>query len=166
MRLIKVLLGTVGFAVAMMIARNTHGADLSAGLEPYVGLNWQGVDGKARSFAGTTLKADITKNLSLTLSGESENTAHSAVDRGVLGLRYTAPLGKRVSLDAGIGLGYDFEGRNAFARIPFGANLYAVKEKNFDLGLRAQYALDVSGNAKRGTASGSVFVGPVLNLRF
>lgn len=141
-------------------------AVLAIGIEPYGTVSWLGLDGKARTGAGVTETVGITKGLSLTLSEEADNTAHSSIDRGVLGVRYTVPLGARVSLDAGIGLGYDFESRAAFARIPFGGTFYAVKKANFDLGVRAQYALDVSGSAKRGTSDGRAFVGPVFNLRF
>lgn len=141
-------------------------ADVNLGLETYGTVAWTGLDGRAVTGAGATLNAGITKNFSLTLSGESDNTAHSSVDRGVAGLRYTAHFGPRVSGDLGLGLGYDFEGRSVFARIPMGVNFYAWKSKNADLGLRVAYALDVSGSAKRGTSDGRAFAGPVFNLRF
>jgi hypothetical protein len=141
-------------------------APIELGLEPYGTVAWTGLDGQAVTGAGATLSAAITRGFSLTLSGESDNAQHSLVDRGVLGLRYSAAFGKRVTGDLGLGLGYDFERRGAFARIPIGLNFYAVKTKNADLGLRVAYALDVSGSAKRGTSDGRAFAGPVFNFRF
>lgn len=136
------------------------------GLEPYGTLAWQGVDGKARTGAGLNLVVPVAKGFAFVPFGESDNTQHSTIDRAGAGVRYIAPITGRLSLDAGLGGAYDFENQAFFARIPFGANFYAVKTDNVELGARLAYGFDISGSGKRGTADGRGFAGIVANFRF
>lgn len=142
-------------------------ADLLApGFEPYGIVSWTGINGASDLGAGANVTFALNKNLSLVTFGESDNLNGGLVDRFGGGLRYTATLGKSVSLDAGVGGAYDFEGQNFFLRLPLGANFYALKSANVDAGLRVQYAFDLDGDGKNGTATGRLFAGPVLNVRF
>lgn len=139
---------------------------LSPGLEPYGTVSWTGLNGSPEIGAGANLTFGLTKNLALVSFGESDNTTGGFVDRFGLGLRYTAQLGTRVSLDAGVAGAYDLEAEHFFLRLPLGANLYAYKSANADVGLRVQYAFDISGDGPNGAATGRLFAGPVVNLRF
>lgn len=152
-------------ATVALAADNTTPKNAIA-LEPYGTISWTGINGEAELGAGASLVFGITKNLSVVGFGEADNTENTFLDRFGAGLRYTAPLGSRVSLDAGVGGGYDTERQNFFVRLPVGANLYAYKSKNADLGLRVQYAFDIDGNGKHGSATGRLFAGPVLNVKF
>lgn len=136
------------------------------GLEPYGTISWAGIDGQADLGAGANLRLGITKNLSVVGFGESDDYDGLTVERLGAGLRYTANLGNRVSLDAGVGGAYDIANDRAFLRLPLGANLYAVKGKDIDAGLRVQYAFDITSRGHNGTSTGRLFAGPVLNLRF
>lgn len=147
--------------------REASAADgLAIGLEPYAIRSWTGINGAAETGAGANLTLGITRNLSVVGFGESDNTDGDLVDRFGAGLRYTAAIGKNVSLDAGAAGAYDLDGERFFLRLPLGANLYALKTKNADLGLRVQYAFDIGGDGKNGSATGRLFAGPVINLRF
>lgn len=142
-------------------------ADLLApGFEPYGSVSWTGINGAAELGAGANLTLGITKNLTLVSFGEADNTTGGFVDRFGAGLRYTAQLGTRVSLDAGAAGAYDMENEHFFLRLPLGANLYAYKSKSADVGLRVQYAFDISGDGPNGSATGRLFAGPVVNFRF
>jgi hypothetical protein len=147
--------------------RAAHAADdLDIGLEPYAIHSWTGLNGAAETGAGANLVLGITKNLSVVGFGESDNTDGAFVDRFGAGLRYTANLGTKFSLDAGAAGAYDLDGERFFLRLPLGANLYALKTKNADVGLRVQYAFDIGGDGKNGSATGRLVAGPVINLRF
>lgn len=139
---------------------------LTPGFEPYGIVSWTGINGHPDLGAGANLTLGLTKNLTLVTFGESDNVTGGFVDRFGAGLRYTATLGSRVSLDGGVAGAYDLEGEHFFLRLPLGANLYAYKSANADVGLRVQYAFDISGNGKNGAATGRLFAGPVVNLRF
>lgn len=139
---------------------------LQLGAEPYGLISWTGLNGEAELGAGLNLTATITKNLSLVSFAEADDVDNLFIERAGLGLRYTAWLGKKASLDAGVAGAYDLEHANFFLRLPLGANLYAWKSKNADLGLRAQYAFDLDGNGKTGTATGRFFAGPFFNYRW
>lgn len=143
---------------------------LAIGLEPYGSMSWRALDGKPDLGAGLGLNVPITKNLSLTVFGEGDSTKDPSfidqIDRAGAGVRYTAWLGSRVSLDGGIQGAYDIQNSSVFLRLPLGASAYAIKKENFDLGLRLQYAFDISGSGPNGTSTGRAFVGPVFNLKF
>jgi hypothetical protein len=139
---------------------------LSPGFEPYGSVSWTGINGAADLGVGANLTFALTKSLSLVTFGEADNTTGGFVDRFGAGLRYTAQLGKSVSLDAGVAGAYDLEQEHFFLRLPLGANLYAFKSKSADVGMRVQYAFDISGDGPNGSATGRLFAGPVVNLRF
>lgn len=146
--------------------RTASAEDLTIGLEPYGTISWAGIDGQRELGAGANLTMGITKNLSVVGFGEGDNTDGLLVERIGAGLRYTAALGSKVSLDAGAAGAYDTSTEKTFLRLPLGANLYALKTKNADVGLRVQYAFDIGGDGKNGSATGRLFAGPVFNLRF
>lgn len=150
----------------LCLAPKSKAAEFSPGLEPYGILSWTGLNGEAELGAGANLTFGLTKNLALVGFGEADNTEQTFVDRFGLGLRYTAQLGTRVSLDAGVAGAYDLERETFFLRLPLGANFYAYKSKTADVGLRVQYAFDISGDGPNGAATGRLFAGPVVNLRF
>ncbi len=160
------LVAGVLFALTLSLPRSHAAEALSVGVETYGTVGWTGINGEPETGLGATLLVGITKNVALTFSGESDDSDHSFVDRAVLGIRYTVPFGTRVTADLGLGLGGDFEREHLFARIPAGLNFYALRTKSVDLGVRASYALDVTGTAQRGTATGRAFLGPVFNFRF
>ena len=137
-----------------------------ATLEPYGTVGWQGLNGAARYGAGANLVTHITKGFSLWGFGESDNTEHSVVDRGGIGLRYEGNLGKHVKGDAGIAGSYDFERNNAFVRLPVGLTINVIQSKSFEAGLRAAYAFDISGDGKHGSAEGRAFIGPTATLKW
>lgn len=137
-----------------------------ATLEPYGTVSWQGLDGKARYGAGANVATHLTKNISLWGFGESDNTEHSVVDRGGIGLRYEAAFGKRIHGDAGIAYAYNFEDNFSFIRLPLGLTADVLQSKYVSLGLRAAYAFDISGNGKHGAADGRAFLGPVATLKW
>ncbi len=138
----------------------------NASLEPYGTVAWQGLNGAARYGAGANVVMHINDSFSLWGFGESDNTEHSVVDRGGIGLRYEGNLGKHVKGDAGIAGGYGFEQNVAFVRLPVGLSLNVLKSKNFEAGLRAAYAFDISGNGKHGAADGRAFIGPTATLKW
>lgn len=165
------------FAILMAVALTAPAATTNAvveskpvglefSVEPYGMVSWTGLNGKAELGAGLALAAPVTRNLSIVGFGESDDTTGVFVDRFGAGLRYTAYLGKQVSLDGGIALAYDQPTDNSFLRLPFGANFTFLRSKNADLSLRAQYCFDIDGNGKQGTATGRAFVGPVFGLKF
>ena len=137
-----------------------------ATLEPYGTVAWNGLNGSARYGAGANVVTHITKGFSLCGFGESDNTAHSVIDRGGVGLRYEGHLGKHVKGDAGVAGAYDFEGNQFFVRLPVGLTLNVIESKKFEAGLRAAYAFDISGDGKHGTADGRAFIGPTATLRW
>lgn len=143
---------------------------LTVGLEPYGTMSWTGLNGESDLGAGLGATVGITKNLSLTAFAEGDSLDNpnflDQIARAGAGLRYTAWLGTRVSLDAGVQGAYDIQHENVFLRLPLGANLYAIKKPNYDLGIRLQYAFDISGSGPNGTSTGRAFAGPVFNLRF
>ena len=139
---------------------------LRLGLEPYGTISWAGLNGEAELGAGANVTLGLTKNLSLVGFGEADNTDGTLIERFGGGLRYTASLGARVSLDAGVAGGYDQTGQNFFLRLPLGANFYAIHTRDVDVGVRVAYAFDIDGNGKTGTATGRGFLGPLVNLRF
>lgn len=143
---------------------------LAVGLEPYGTISWTGLEGSPELGAGLGATVGITKDLSITAFAEGDSlddpNFFDQIDRAGAGLRYTAWLGSKVSLDGGVEGAWDIQNSVFFLRLPLGANLYALKTKNVDLGLRAQYAFDISGHGPNGTATGRAFAGPVLNLRF
>ena len=136
------------------------------GLEPYGLISWTGLNGAAELGAGANLTLAITKNLTLVSFAEADDTKGTLVERFGGGLRYTAWLGSKVSLDAGVAGAYDLTKDNFFLRLPLGATFYAVKTKQIDLALRVAYAFDLDGDGKHGTATGRGFAGPVFNYRF
>jgi hypothetical protein len=146
--------------------REASADDLAIGLEPYGTISWAGIDGQSELGAGANITLGITKNLSVVGFGEGDNTDGLLVERFGAGLRYTAALGSKVSLDAGVAGAYDTIMEKVFLRLPLGANLYALKTKNADAGLRVQYAFDIGGDGRNGSATGRLFAGPVINLRF
>jgi hypothetical protein len=142
----------------------------SVGLEPYGTINWRGLNGEADLGAGVNLSLEISKGLSLVAFAEGDSTKDpnffDQIDRAGAGLRYTVWLGKRASLDGGVAGAYDIANENFFLRLPLGASLYAIKTEKLSAGLRAQYAFDISGNGKTGTASGIASVGPFVDFSF
>lgn len=148
----------------------TFAAAPAVTLEPYGTISWTGLEGEADLGAGVNLTLGITKNLSIVTFAEGDSTQDPSffdqIDRAGAGLRYTAWLGSRVSLDAGVAGAWDIQNSDFFLRLPLGANLYAVKTKNLSLGLRAQYAFDISGDGPNGTATGRAFIGPTASFRF
>jgi len=147
-------------------------ADVS--LEPYGTVSWSGLDGRAVTGAGANVVAHLTGYLSLWGFGESDNTAHAVIDRAGGGLRLEAPVGPRVRLNAGIGLGYDIEGASSanhgtdlsvFCRVPLGASVNLLKSKYVSGDIFVAYAFDVSGNGKAGAAFGRFFAGPRLTIK-
>ncbi len=147
-------------------AASTPGLNLELSLEPYAALSWQGLNGHSQWGAGISPALALTKNLSLVGYFESDNVNQEFVDRVSGGLRYTAYLGKVLSLDAGVGLGYATELDQSFIRLPLGANINILRSGNADIYLRGEYVFDVDGNGKEGRATGRVFLGPVLSLKF
>lgn len=147
-------------------AKSTAISIADATLEPYGTVSWTGLDGKAVLGAGANVAFSLNKNLALVGFGESDNTQHSTIDRAGIGLRYTAYAGTRLSLDGGVAGAYDCEGNSAFLRLPLGATVHLAKTEYFDLGIRAGYAFDISGNGKHGSADGRAFIGPVLTYKF
>ncbi len=139
---------------------------LRLGLEPYGTISWTGLEGAAELGAGANLTLGLTKNLALVGFGESDNTTGGFIDRFGGGLRYTAALGPRVSLDGGVAGGWDMDRDTFFLRLPLGISFYAIKTANADLGLRLQYAFDLDGDGKQGTATGRGFFGPIANFKF
>jgi len=133
----------------------------SISLEPYGTVSWLGLNGKAVTGAGATITTDISKSLALFFSAESDNTQHSTADRGVFGIRLESFLTSRVRLDAGAGIGHDFESDNNFLRIPFGLTGYVIDTKSYDIGVRAGYAFDISGGHNTGRADGRAYLGLV-----
>ncbi len=139
---------------------------LRLGLEPYGLISWTGLNGSAELGAGASLVVGLTKNLAVVGFGEGDNTDGILIERFGGGLRYTAALGPRVSLDAGVAGAYDQTAQTFFLRLPLGASFYALQTKRADLGLRVQYAFDISGDGPNGASTGRLFLGPVLNARF
>jgi len=135
-------------------------------LEPYGTLSWEGLDGEARLGAGANVLFEVARGFSLWGFGESDNTAHSVVDRSGLGIRYTGSLGKHVRGDAGVALGYGFETQAVFTRVATGLTLVLAQSKSFELAGRAAYAFDIDGDGKHGTATGRAFLGPTLTLKW
>lgn len=134
--------------------------------EPYAALSWQGLNGHSKWGVGISPTLALTKNLSLVGYFESDNKTQELVDRVAGGVRYTAYLGKVLSLDAGVALGYATELDNSFIRLPLGANINLARSGNLDLYIRGQYIFDVDGDGKEGRATGRVFLGPVLSFKF
>lgn len=169
------------------------GLELSA--EPYGMVSWTRIAGEAELGAGINTTLAIGRGLTLVAFGEGDHEEGLLVERLGAGLRYTAYLGKYVSLDGGVAGAYDLEDPHFFIRLPLGANFTFVRTKNIDFSLRAQYAFDISGNrssrgssrsgwkdsdckpkhtssgggsgpSNDGVATGRLFVGPVLSLKF
>ena len=136
-------------------------------LEPYMLINWTGINGKSDIGSGFNAVFGLSPNLSIVGFAEANDSKDVLVERFGAGLRYTAYLNQRLSLDGGVAGAYDLERDHVFLRLPLGGNFYIVKKNNFDLGARLQYAFDISGSGKRGqgTADGSAFLGLVLNVR-
>lgn len=144
------------------------GLELSA--EPYGVISWTGINGKPELGAGIAPTLAIGRNLTIVGFGEGDHEEGILVERLGAGLRYTAYLGKRVSLDGGVAGAYDLENPHFFLRLPLGSNLTFLRSKNVDLSIRAQYAFDISGQKsgklRDGTATGRLFIGPVFGLKF
>jgi hypothetical protein len=169
----KIAVGVLCIAAIIYTAIKSNAAESTGptiGLEPYGTLSWTGLEGEADLGAGLAATLGITKNLSIVAFAEGDTTSDpnffDQIDRAGAGLRYTAPLGKHFSLDAGVAGAWNIENSAFFLRLPLGANLYAVRTKDVTLGLRAQYAFDISGSGANGTAAGRAFVGPVLTYSF
>jgi hypothetical protein len=166
----KTLIGLVMVVGLAANAQPVKETKFAVGLEPYGTVSWTGLDGESDLGAGLAATVGITKNLTLTAFAEGDSTDNpnffDQIARAGAGLRYTAWLGSRVSLDAGVQGAYDIQYEHVFIRLPLGANLYAIKEPNYDLGIRVQYAFDISGSGPNGTSTGRAFAGPVFNLRF
>lgn len=136
------------------------------GLEPYGIISWTGLNGSSELGAGANLTFGITKNLTLVGFGEADNVHDEFIERFGGGLRYTAWLGKRVSLDATVAGGYDVTDPHFFVRLQPGVNFHIYQSDSVDLGVRGAYGFDIDGNGKDGTATGRGFFGPVLNAKF
>jgi hypothetical protein len=153
-----------------VIGLSKSNAQSAIGLEPYGTIHWRGIDGESDLGAGVGATIGITKNLSLTAFSEGDSTSDpnflDQIVRAGAGLRYTAWLGSRVSLDGGVQGAWDIENAAFFVRLPLGANIYAVKTENFAIGVRAQYAFDISGKGPNGTARGIASVGPFFSYSF
>ena len=167
----RAIIAGVLLVIAIIVtAYKSHGADLSVCLEPYGTISWTGLDGEADLGAGVNAVIGITKGLSVVAFAEGDSLDDpnfiDQIDRAGAGLRYTIELNKRLTLDAGVAGAWDIQNSAFFIRLPLGATAYAIKEKNYDVGLRLQYAFDISGNGPNGTSAGRAFAGPVFNLRF
>lgn len=142
----------------------------SVGLEPYGTMAWTGLEGESDLGAGVSAVIGISKGLSIVAFAEGDSlddpNFFDQIDRAGAGLRYTIELNKRLTLDAGVAGAWDIQNSSFFLRLPLGATAYAIKEKNYDVGLRVQYAFDISGSGPNGTSTGRAFVGPVCNFRF
>jgi hypothetical protein len=137
-----------------------------ATLEPYGMIGWQGLNGEARLGAGANIVTHITRGLSLWGFGESENTAHSVIDRAGLGLRFEGSFGPHIRGDAGVAGAYDLEHEKVFVRLPVGLTFLLLKSKSFEGGLRLAYAFDISGAGENGTAHGRAFIGPTGTIKW
>jgi hypothetical protein len=154
-------------SLILLAALNVSAAPtLTLGLEPYASISWTGLDGESEIGGGVNGVVGITKNLSVVGFAEADDLDNTLVERFGAGLRYTAWLGSNVSLDAGGSVGHDLFNDVTFIRLPLGANLYAIKTKNANLGLRVSYAFDISGGTKHGVATGRGFAGVVAGLSF
>lgn len=160
--IITLLLTLTGLTAAEIETKPT----LTLGLEPYALISWTGLDGEADIGGGVNGVVGITKSISAVGFMEADDMDGTLVERFGAGLRYTAWLGKNVSLDAGGGVGHDLTLDNTFIRLPLGVNLYAIKTDSAALGLRVSYAFDISGGTQNGTATGRGFAGIVGSLYF
>lgn len=176
-KIINRLLNIVPFIVIAFIIVAAYGCvhaseapKASIGLEPYGTISWTGLDGASDLGAGVNALVGISKGLSIVGFAEGDSLDDpnfiDQIDRAGAGLRYTIELNKRLTLDAGVAGAWDIQNSAFFLRLPLGATAYAIKEKNYDVGLRLQYAFDISGSGPNGTSTGRAFAGPVFNLRF
>jgi hypothetical protein len=130
--------------VAVVEAKKPIG--IEASLEPYGTVAWAGLNGQSDLGAGAAVVLPLGfRGLSLVGFGEGDNKEGLLVERLGAGLRYTAYIGKVISLDGGVAGGYDLEDPHLFIRLPLGANFTFIRTKNLDVSLRVQYAFDVSG---------------------
>ena len=118
---LALLLTALTSALSLLPSKAAEGPALT--LEPYGTISWAGINGEAELGAGANLSLAITKNLSVVSFAEADNTDGLFVERLGAGLRYTAWLGTKVSLDGGVAGGYDLVDPHFFLRLPLGANL-------------------------------------------
>ena len=194
---IKLILIAASVAMTCLInAAETNKASVPYGLEvalePYGTMSWTGINGDSEIGAGAAIVFPVgPRGLSLVAFGEGDHEDGRLVERLGAGLRYTAYLGKYVSLDGGIAGAYNLEDPHLFLRLPLGANFTVVRSKNLDVSFRVQYAFDISGNETSGSrnrsskgcddkeakaekssnfndgvATGRLFIGPVATLKF
>lgn len=118
-------------------------------VSPYVTVAFQEFDGKAREGAGLDVQLPLSKTVSFVSFAESDTSHQSAIDRAGAGLQLAGKLG-RLRPFARMGAGYTFDAGSGldanefFLRPQFGAALPFYTNGNFEAGLTASWALDVS----------------------
>ena len=137
-------------------------------VSPYYTVAFQDFDGNSREGAGLEFALPLSKTVSIVTYAESDSWQHAAIDRAGLGLQLTGKLG-RLKPFGRLGFGYTWDAgsgiaENAFYLRPqFGTTLPFYTKGNFEAGLTASWALDVS---MEGRTSQRLFGGLGFSYKF
>ena len=166
MKTIRTLLGTLGFAIAMLIARKVHAEEPAAFNANEFSLSLYGTGAiatdareKEAISVGTGIGADyfLTKGFGIGARAELSDFSHSVIDRTSGRLTARAPLWDAVAPYGYVDGGFDFERDRWLAGT--GGGIEARFNKH--VGAFAELGLEVN---TRGKATGRTAVGLRLPL--
>jgi hypothetical protein len=165
MKLIRTILGTVGFAIAMLIAKKAHAEEPQVFNAKEFSLSLYGTgaietDARAKEAiqVGTGIGADyfLTRGFGIGARAELSDFSHSVVDRSAGRLIARAPLWDAVAPYGYVEGGFNFEQDRVFAGAGGGVEVRAEKYIKLPVNAFAEAGLETT---TRGEATGRVAVG-------
>lgn len=156
MKIIKTLLGTIGFAIALALARHAHGGEIPTPEPLFKSKEWQ-VD--FNGFANSADLKDFTyggglgvnyfpwQTTGFGLEGQAEDSKSAFFDRLGVSLIGRMPIQKlRLAPEFKVGYAYDFEiGGNHAIKDPNGHQVFASIGAEYRLARHVGLGVEVRG---------------------
>lgn len=170
MKTIRTLLGTIGFALAMLLAKKAHAEEPKAFNAHEFSLSLYGTgaietDARAKEAieVGTGIGADyfITRGFGIGARAELSDFSHSVVDRSSGRLIARAPLWDSVAPYGYVEGGFDFERDRLFAGAGGGVEARLQKWVKLPVNVFGEAGLETT---TRGEATGRVAAGVRIPL--
>ncbi len=165
MKLIRTILGTVGFALAMLLAKKVHAEESQAFNAKEFSLSLYGTgaietDARAKEAiqVGTGIGADyfLTRGFGVGARAELSDFSHSVVDRSAGRIIARAPLWDAVAPYGYVEGGFNFEDNRLFAGAGGGVEARLQKIIKVNANIFAEAGLETT---TRGEAAGRIATG-------